>query len=160
MLLVSLQAPAVLAQPAPGELGLPVRPACVSSPFGNRRSPGPRAIGFHDGIDLPAAAGAPVFAAANGQIVTIHRRGPGGLELGIAHRGPAGAYTTIYSHLGLIAPKFAVGATAVKAGERIAVIGRSGVTYGTHLYFELVIGGKPVDAAPFLGVVPCGSPAR
>jgi len=154
-MLATLLAPGAQAQPAPGELLEPVRPACISSPFGNRRAPGPRAIGFHNGIDLPAAAGAPVFAAAAGSVVTIHRRGPGGVEMAIAHHGPAGAYTTLYAHLGQIAPAFATGKTSVKAGERIAVIGRSGVTYGTHLYFEILVDGKPVDPAPFLGAPQC-----
>jgi murein DD-endopeptidase MepM/ murein hydrolase activator NlpD len=144
-----------VAQPGPGELGLPVRPACVSSPFGNRRAPGPHAIGFHNGIDLPAMAGAPVFAAASGQIISIHKRGPGGLELAIAHRGANGPYTTLYAHLGLIAPAFAGGRTNVTAGERIAVVGRSGVIYGTHLYFEMLVGGQPVDPSVALGVTRC-----
>lgn len=143
------------AQPAPGELTLPVRPACVSSPFGNRPAPGPRAIGFHNGIDLPAAAGAPVFAVANGEITTIHKRGPGGLELAITHRGALGSYTTLYAHLGLIAPSIASGKTHVNAGDRIAVIGRTGVTYGTHLFFEMIIGGHPVDPSDYLGVSKC-----
>ncbi len=154
-LAMGLAAPA-LAQPAPGDLVEPVRPACISSPFGNRPPPGPHAIGFHNGIDLPAPAGAPVFAAASGQVITIHRRGPGGLELAIAHRGKAGPFITIYAHLGLIAPAFAEGKTSVAAGERIAVIGRSGVTYGTHLYFEMMVGGHPVDPSGYFPVFPCG----
>jgi murein DD-endopeptidase MepM/ murein hydrolase activator NlpD len=128
----------------------------MSSPFGERRSPGPRAVGFHNGIDLPAPAGGPVYAAASGQITTIHRRGPGGLELAITHKGPNGPYTTLYAHLGTIAPAFARGATEVAAGQRIAVVGRSGVTYGTHLYFELIVNGKPVDPVGPLAVRPCG----
>jgi murein DD-endopeptidase MepM/ murein hydrolase activator NlpD len=151
---LALSAPA-LAQPALGELVMPVRPACVSSPFGARRAPGPHATGFHNGIDLPAAAGAPVFAAASGVITTIHKRGPGGLELAISHRGASGPYTTLYAHLGTIAPAFADGKTSVKAGERIAVVGRSGVIYGTHLYFEVLVEGRPVDPSGLLGVVPC-----
>ncbi len=147
-------APAV-AQPYPGGLIAPVQNACVSSPFGNRKPPGPHAIGFHNGIDLPAVAGAPVFAAAAGSVISIHRRGPGGLEMAIAHRGPAGPFVTIYAHLGLIAPAFARGKTGVVAGERIAVVGRSGVIYGTHLYFEMTVGGVPVDPAPYIPVEPC-----
>ncbi len=153
---VTLLALLGLAVPPPVTLALPVRPACISSPFGLRKPPGPHALGPHFGIDLPAVAGAPVYAAADGQIVSIHRRGPGGLELAIASRGPAGPFVTIYAHLGLIAPVFATGRTAVRAGDRIAVVGRSGVIYGTHLYFEVTVNGQPIDPAPWLPVRPCG----
>lgn len=155
LLSLLLGAPAV-AQPVLGEVGLPVAPACISSPFGARRAPGPHAIGFHNGIDLPAPAGGAVHAVADGTILSIHRRGPGGLEMTVAHRGSLGPYVTVYAHLGLIAPAFARGRTQVRRGERIAVIGRSGVTYGTHLFLALFVGGVPIDPAPYFPVRPCG----
>ncbi len=142
-------------QPAVGSLVAPVRPACISSPFGVRPPPGPHAVGFHNGIDLPAVAGAPVFAAAAGQVASIHREGPGGVELSIMHAGPNGPFTTLYAHLGLIAPAIARGKTRVAAGERIAVVGRSGIIYGTHLYFEVLVKGRPIDPAGPLAVEFC-----
>ncbi len=145
-----------LAVAGPAALVPPVQPACISSPFGHRRPPGPHALGPHYGIDLPAAAGAPVFAAADGQVVTIHRRGPGGLEMAIASTGPRGRFVTLYAHLGTIVPAIASGRTSVRAGDKIAVVGRSGVIYGTHLYFEVMVNGQPVDPAPWLPVKPCG----
>lgn len=56
----------------------PVTPACISSPFGPRILPGlPKAGTFHPGIDLPAPAGAPVRAVADGQVIAVRRRGAG-----------------------------------------------------------------------------------
>jgi len=150
-----LSTAAAAAQPAIAEMQPPVRPLCLTSPFGIRPAPGADAPGFHNGIDLRAASGAYVYAVAEGNIVTIHRRGPGGLELAIAHQGSLGRYVSLYAHLGQILPAFAQGRTHVKAGERIARIGRTGVTYGTHLYFELLVDGKPVDPAPLFPVQPC-----
>jgi murein DD-endopeptidase MepM/ murein hydrolase activator NlpD len=143
------------AQPAVGQMQLPVRPACMSSPFGDRPAPGPHAIGFHRGIDIPAPAGAAIYAVADGHVSSIHRRGPGGLEIAISHQGAAGPYVSLYAHLGLIAPAFASGRSVVHAGDRIGVVGRSGVIYGTHLYFELLVGGIPVDPAPYFGMIAC-----
>jgi murein DD-endopeptidase MepM/ murein hydrolase activator NlpD len=141
------------AQPAQERLMLPVYPACVSSPFGPRVLAGrPKAGTYHHGIDLPAPAGAPVRAVAAGRVASIHKRGPGGLEIVLQHDG----FATLYAHLGTVAPALAEGRRAVAAGERLGVIGRSGVTYGTHLYFELQIGGERVDHAPYLGVERCG----
>lgn len=143
------------AQPAVG-LSLPVRPSCITSPFGPRRQVGPHASGFHNGIDLRAAAGGAVYAAAAGTVTSIHRRGPGGLEIAIRHRGQDGtAFITLYAHLGSVAPPLAEGRRTVAAGEKLGVVGRSGVTYGTHLYFEVLVEGHPVDPEPLLPASRC-----
>ena len=78
----------------------PVTPACVSSPFGPRFLPNlPVAGAFHNGIDLPAPAGAPVRAVAPGEVIRVQRRGPGGLESSVQHSGFIG----VYSHFGSVA---------------------------------------------------------
>jgi murein DD-endopeptidase MepM/ murein hydrolase activator NlpD len=139
---------------AKGTLLLPVVPACVSSPFGPRLLPNrPLAGTFHDGIDLPAPIGTPVIAVAPGTVIRVQRHGIGGLELLIQHDGFIG----VYSHLGLIAPILAEGGKSIYGGERIATVGRSGLTYGPHLYFGMIVDGRPVDPAPHLNVVSCGS---
>jgi murein DD-endopeptidase MepM/ murein hydrolase activator NlpD len=140
------------AGPAPAALVAPVARACVTSPFGTRQPPGPHALGYHYGIDLRAPAGGAVRAVAAGQVVSIHRRGPGGLEVLVRHDG----FVAVYAHLGSVTPALAMGQTRLAAGDRIGVVGRSGVTYGTHLYFEILVRGRPVDPAPFLGVQRCG----
>jgi murein DD-endopeptidase MepM/ murein hydrolase activator NlpD len=134
----------------------PVTPACISSPFGPRILPNKRLAGtFHNGIDIPAAVGSSVTSIASGTIIRIHRRGVGGLEVLIQYDGFIG----VYSHLGLIAPVVAEGRKAVHPGENIATVGRSGLTYGPHLYFGMIVNGRPVDPAPYLNVAPCGSNA-
>jgi murein DD-endopeptidase MepM/ murein hydrolase activator NlpD len=147
---------AAIAFPAAAEqvgLTMPVSPACVSSPFGPRVLPGkPLAGTYHYGIDLPAPAGAAVRAVAAGDVVAIHKKGAGGLEVILRHTN----FTTLYSHLGSVAPALAEGKRQVTAGEKLGVIGRTGVTYGTHLYFELRVNGDRVDPAPYLGVKRCG----
>lgn len=142
------------AAPARSDFLTPVRPACVSSPFGPRTLPNkPDAGTFHTGIDLPAPIGSPVIAVGPGTIIRAQRHGVGGLELLIQHDGFIG----VYSHLGMIAPVLAGGAASVYGGERIAVVGRTGVSYGPHLYFGMLVDGRPVDPVPYLKVRPCGS---
>jgi murein DD-endopeptidase MepM/ murein hydrolase activator NlpD len=139
---------------APAPLLSPVRSACISSPFGPRVLAGrPKAGTFHPGIDMPAPAGEAVRAVAAGRVLRIQRKGAGGLEVMVQHDGFIG----IYSHLGMIAPPFAEGKSAVVPGEKLGVIGRTGVTYGTHLFFEMLKAGQPVDPAPFLGLQRCGT---
>lgn len=145
------------AQPAPGALALPVTPACISSPFGPREAAGPRASRLHHGIDLPAPAGAWVRAEAAGQVVSIRRIGGTGLEVTLRHANEkgGGGYQTRYAHMGQVAPALANGKRAVAEGEPLGRIGRTGVTYGTNLHFELVVDGARVDPAPHLPVAPC-----
>jgi hypothetical protein len=132
----------------------PVSPACVSSPFGPRVLPGhPEAGTFHAGVDLPAPLGTPIRAAAPGVVMHIIRRGPGGLQMLIQHPGFIG----VYSHFGSIAPRFSEGDRIVSAGEKLGVVGLTGVTFGPHLYFGMLVNDRPVNPAPFLGVAPCGS---
>jgi murein DD-endopeptidase MepM/ murein hydrolase activator NlpD len=131
----------------------PVEPACVSSPFGPRILPNrPLAGTFHNGIDLAAPIGSPVVAVAPGRVIRVQRHGIGGLEVLIQHDGFIG----VYSHLGLIAPTLAEGGKTIYGGERIATVGRTGLTYGPHLYFGMIVNGSPVDPVPYLGVAPCG----
>lgn len=130
----------------------PVSPACVSSGFGPRVIPSLPAAGtFHPGIDLPAPLGAPVRAAAAGTVIRIERGGPGGLQILVQHPGFIG----IYSHFGRMAPYFADGGRTVSAGEILGVVGLTGVTLGPHLYFGMEVGGRMVNPAPYLGVLPC-----
>jgi len=144
--------------PSAGLLRPPVTPACISSPYGPRVLPGkPLAGTFHHGIDLPAPEGAPVRAAAAGQIIRVQENGPGGLEVLIQHAGFIG----VYSHLGSIDPLIVGGRLTVRAGQTIGTVGRTGITYGMHLYFGMIVDGHSVDPAPLLSVTACdGSTTR
>jgi murein DD-endopeptidase MepM/ murein hydrolase activator NlpD len=151
---LTLDPRAALPQPAEMAITPPVSPACISSPFGPRSLPNrPLAGKFHNGIDLPAAVGAPVKAVAPGSVIRVQRHGVGGLEMLIQHQGFIG----VYSHLGLIAPVIAEGRRTVSEGEKIATVGRSGLTYGAHLYFGMIVDGLAVDPSRYLNIAACGS---
>ncbi|GAB0116550.1 M23 family metallopeptidase [Acidisoma sp. 7E03] len=143
--------------PVPSAIGpllRPVTPGCVTSPFGPRFLPQAPVSGhYHWGVDLRAAAGAQVRAVAVGQIIRIDRKGMGGLEILVQHKG----FRALYAHLGMVAPRIANGARTLHAGDWIGRIGRTGLTLGTHLYFEIAIDGKRVDPVPYLGVTACGA---
>jgi murein DD-endopeptidase MepM/ murein hydrolase activator NlpD len=157
LLLFACLHPALANQPNTIQLMDPVTPACVSSPFGPRILPArPLAGTFHNGIDLPAPEGAPVRAIAPGEVIRIQRRGPGGLEILVQHSGFVG----IYSHLGMVAPPIADGQRTVYGGEKLGVVGHSGVMYGMHLFFGMIVGEHPVDPAPYLRVGLCSGAHR
>jgi len=143
---------AAINQPAQAVILPPVTSACVSSPFGPRILPNrPLAGTFHNGVDIPTPVGAAVTAVAPGSVIRVQRHGVGGLEILIQHDGFIG----VYSHLGLVSPLIAEGRKAIYRGERIATIGRSGLTYGSHLYFGMIVDGHAIDPSPYLGIAPC-----
>lgn len=145
-----VDAPPALLPPA---LLPPVTPACISSPFGMRHAVGPNApAAFHNGIDLPAPAGALVHAAAAGRVLVIKRQGLGGVTVHLQH--PDGS-TTMYAHLGNLVPAIAEGKRDVRAGEPLGHVARTGVTYGTHVFFAVLRAGVAVDPEPLLGVARC-----
>ena len=90
------------------------------------------------------------MATAPGKVIRIQKKGPGGLEILVQHDGFVG----IHSHLGMAAPAFAEGKGTVAAGEKLGVVGNTGLTTGAHLYFEMDFAGKPVDPAPYSGNTP------
>ena len=135
----------------------PVSPACISSPFGPRVLPNlPQAGTYHYGVDLPAPEGAPVLAVAPGTVVRIQNKGPGGLEMLVQHDGFVG----VYSHFGTIMPTFLDGKLTVAAGEKLGVVGKTGLTFGAHLYFAMLQAGAPIDPAPFLHLPQCDGKAH
>jgi len=130
----------------------PVRSSCISSPFGPRVLPNrPLAGTYHNGVDMPAAAGEPVRAAAAGHVMRVQHTGPGGLEVLVQHDGFVG----VYSHLAMVAPAVSAGKATLAAGETFGFVGNTGVSYGMHVYFEMLLAGRPVDPAPYLGVALC-----
>lgn len=88
----------------------------------------------HDGVDIKAPSGAPIYAAADGEVVySGNLRGYGNL---IIVRHPDRYYTT-YAHnqknLVTVGKK-------VEAGEKIALVGATGRATGPHLHFEVRLG--------------------
>lgn len=131
----------------------PVPGRCLSSPFGWRHRVGPMApAGFHNGVDIPAPAGELVRAPAAGRVSRIKRMGIGGLQVFVDHPG---GLRTLYAHLGSVVPELANGGTVLAAGAPIGRIGRTGVTYGTHLFFAVFAGGRAINPNLLLDLPPC-----
>jgi murein DD-endopeptidase MepM/ murein hydrolase activator NlpD len=111
----------------------------VGSPFGTREGRP------HEGIDLPAPVGTPVFAAADGRVVYASNgiRGYGNLVV-VRH---AGDLLTVYAHNSVL---LVAQGQPVRAGDRIALVGQSGRATGPHLHFEVRSGQIPRNPMGFL----------
>lgn len=122
--------------------GWPVDPrvARVASDFGDRRGGS-----WHQGIDLSAPKGTPVWATADGKVVVAERDGAYGRTVVIDH---GNGFSTRYAHLKRI--KVARG-ERVRRGDTVGTVGASGRASGSHLHYEVLRGGTPVDPRPYLG---------
>ena len=87
---------ALFTRPAPARLRWPVEQAGLSSLFGMRLHPVEGRRRMHQGVDLAAAAGRVVSAAAKGWVVRAGWTGGYGLMVEVRHPGEL---TTRYSHL-------------------------------------------------------------
>lgn len=110
----------------------------IDAPIGDRY--GPRGNGFHAGLDFPAPSGVAVRAAAAGRVTFAGFATGWGLVVTLDH----GGYKTRYAHLSRAT--VAVG-EAVSSGERVGLVGATGVATGPHLHFEIVVRGANVDPA-------------
>lgn len=86
---------------------------------------------FHSGIDIPAEQGTPVLAAADGTVAEAGYSAERGNYLVVDH---GGGLTTLYGQCLHID---AAEGDTVKAGERIAAVGSTGMSTGPHLHFEV-----------------------
>jgi murein DD-endopeptidase MepM/ murein hydrolase activator NlpD len=113
------------------------------SPGGTSRSgPAARSLVMHEGVDLAAPPGTPVFAAGDGTVKGAAPHGGYGNWILIEHDG--GKLSTVYGHLAAFAPGIEPGARVVQ-GEVIGFVGNTGRSTGPHLHFELLSDGKPVN---------------
>lgn len=129
-------------------LALPsARPAEVirlSSGFGYRHDPFTGAGAMHAGLDFTGAYGSPIRAAAAGRVVTAGPMSGYGNVVEVDH---GHGILTRYAHLAGFATR--VGAL-VAPGDVIARMGSTGRSTGTHLHFEVRVGGTPVNPLRFL----------
>jgi hypothetical protein len=116
----------------------------VTSPFGMRVHPITGEKTEHHGVDLVAAAGTPVMAAARGVVVWCGNKLGYGNCVVIRH----GMHlSTIYGHL----TRIDVGAGQLLGrGQVLGISGSTGFSTGPHLHFEVRKDGTPVNPLPLL----------
>jgi murein DD-endopeptidase MepM/ murein hydrolase activator NlpD len=142
--------PAGLALPVQG-----VKPAQLVDTYTQARAGGART---HDAIDIMAAEGTPVMAAANGTVEKLFfSDGGGGITAYV--RSPDTRWTYYYAHLQSYAPGLAEG-QRVKRGQLIGRVGHTGNANpaGPHLHFainrmqpdEKWYQGSPINPYPLL----------
>ena len=126
-------------------LALPVKDAFrYTSGFGVRQDPKGWGSRMHEGMDMAGAYGTPVYATADGVVEFSGWSNGYGRLIKIRH---AYGIETRYGHLSQL--RVEVG-QKVSRGERIGDMGNSGRSTGTHLHYEIRIGGGAVNPKTFI----------
>jgi murein DD-endopeptidase MepM/ murein hydrolase activator NlpD len=118
------------------------RAARLTSGFGLRPHPLLGGLRFHQGIDLAAHAGAPVYSAAAGTVAATGWHGGYGLLVTV--RYPQGMQSR-YAHLSGVAVS---PGQPIRKGQLIGFVGATGRTTGPHLHYEVRVNGAAINPLP------------
>jgi murein DD-endopeptidase MepM/ murein hydrolase activator NlpD len=124
--------------------GRPVESGYISSLYGQRTDPFDGRNAFHSGIDFAGNAGTRVLAAADGIVSHAGVDCGYGRLVEITH---GNGYVSRYAHNAKLLVE--LGQT-VKRGDPIALMGSTGRSTGTHVHFEVLRDGRPVNPLAFV----------
>jgi len=122
----------------------PVVGGALGSSFGWRIDPVNGQSALHTGLDFPAGPGTPIVAAAGGVVVTQEYHPAYGNMLEIDHGNDL---ITRYAHASKVLAKKG---DLIKRGQKIAEVGSTGRSTGSHLHFEVLVQGVFQDPQKFL----------
>jgi hypothetical protein len=118
----------------------------ISSGWGMREHPVTHEMKMHNGIDFSAKLGTEVIATADGRVIKTEFNGEGKGYGRVVYIQHSDVYTTLYTQLSEFKVK---PGDMVKQGDVIGLVGKSGVSTGPHLHYEVWKNGKAVDPAGY-----------
>lgn len=116
----------------------------LTSPFGMRKHP---ILGYermHEGVDMAAPAGTPIYAAKSGKVTTAKFSRSGGNYVTINH---GDGFSSVYMHM----TRYIVSkGQYVTAGQVIGYVGNTGLSKGNHLHFGIAYNGSYVNPMKYI----------
>jgi murein DD-endopeptidase MepM/ murein hydrolase activator NlpD len=116
----------------------------ITSPYGYRTDPINGQTAFHNGVDVGAPTGTPIYAAYGGEVAWAYYSSSAGNWIGIDHGD--GLYT-IYMHCSAL---LVSQGQQVSKGTLIGRVGSTGRSTGPHLHFSVRKDGEYVDPYNYL----------
>jgi murein DD-endopeptidase MepM/ murein hydrolase activator NlpD len=123
----------------------PVPYYTLTSPFGMRIHPISGKWKMHNGVDMAAAQGTPIYAAKSGKVTTAsYQAGGAGYYVSINH---GDGFSSIYMHMThfIVSP-----GQYVTAGQVIGYVGSTGGSTGPHLHFGISYNGTYVNPMDYV----------
>lgn len=122
----------------------PTHYSYISSPFGYRWHPVTGEWKMHNGVDMPAPKGTPIYASRSGYVTLATWHSTAGNYVIVNHQD---GYSSVYMHM----THYIVGVgDYVEAGEIIGYVGSTGRSTGPHLHFGISYNGKYVNPMDYL----------
>lgn len=122
-----------------GKYGSPLRSYNISSGYGPRRSPTRGASSNHQGVDMAAPMGTPIYATHNGVVAGTNNRGGYGNSITL---NAGNGVQTFYGHnsRNTVRP-----GQRVQKGQLIGYVGSTGVSTGPHLHYGVMVNGRWIN---------------
>jgi len=98
----------------------------------------------HEGLDISAPMGTQIIAAAAGVVVEVGNENGYGNLITIDH---GNGVVTRYGHCSRIIARIG---QRVQRGDKIALVGSTGISTGPHLHYEVIVNGKPVNPRKYI----------
>ena len=123
----------------------PLKSYTISSAFGMRIHPIHKVERFHEGVDMAAPQGTPIYAAKSGKVTTTsYQAGGAGYYVSINH---GDGFASIYMHMTnyIVKP-----GQHVSTGQVIGYVGSTGGSTGPHLHFGISYKGTYVNPMSYI----------
>lgn len=118
----------------------------LTSPFGQRDTGIAGASTYHQGVDLSAPAGTPIYASRGGMVTRASFGAASGNCVTINH---GDGFSSIYMHM----THYVVSAgQAVAQGQVIGYVGSTGTSSGNHLHFGISYNGVYVNPCAYVNL--------
>jgi LysM repeat protein len=134
---------------APGQFVCPIPGAPIIQKFGPTSFALEPAydgyLHFHTGVDILAGYGTPIAAAAGGTVTMVGPAFDFGIRVEVTD---SYGLVEIYAHMSEVS--VAIG-QLVQQGDKVGLVGSTGLSIGAHLHLQLEIGGVPTDPMPLTG---------
>ena len=118
----------------------------LTSPFGQRDTGIAGASTYHQGVDLSAPAGTPIYASRGGMVTRASFGAASGNHVTINH---GDGFSSIYMHM----THYVVSAgQAVAQGQVIGYVGCTGTSSGNHLHFGIAYNGVYVNPCAYVNL--------
>ena len=125
---------------------IPCSYTMLTSPFGNRTAPLAGASTYHQGVDLGAPRGTPVYASRAGIVTVAGYSNSAGNYVQINHRD---GFSSIYMHLDTYCVS---SGQVVSGGQQIGTVGTTGISKGYHLHFGISYNGAYVNPCSYVNL--------